>query len=223
VKGTLDVCGQVRALRWADGVSGVLSGTLEGLYEGFRLGDDEGDRSAFELELANGSLAVELDVLQVGGVGLPARPGEHPFSGPEDPIGVLMAAGESADTEGRAPWAPQGQAGIIAALTVLPEASSGIFAGARGVVEVVVPNYREGGSMVVYTDAGRLWMDYLQRGDGSGLQLDLWVDNLRSTGLWRGADGKLRMALELHPPNVALGTYEGTVTCVPCGRHVASV
>jgi hypothetical protein len=113
------------------------------------------------------------------------------------------------------------------ALTVLPDASSGIFAGARGEIELPVPSYREGGSLVVNTESGNLWMDYLElRTARSTLQTDLWVDGVRSTGSWRGAGGKLRFTLELHPPNVAVGWYGGTFRLGPAtdgsfGRKLA--
>jgi len=208
----LDVRGQVRALRWCDGASGVLTGSLDGTYEAFRGGDDHGGPSSFVLELASGGLAVEVVVRETGPSPLPPRPAEHPFAGGRNPL-AAGRAGPSPSPTGSGDGAPP--EGTVA-LTVLPDASSGIFAGARGEIELAVPNYWTGGSLVVRTTAGDLWLDYLeQHTPYAARRTDLWVDGARSTGRWHGAGGKLRFTLALHPPNAAAGWYTGTVTLGP--------
>jgi hypothetical protein len=212
----LDLRGQVRALRWRDGASGVLTGALEGTYEAFRCGDEPGGPSSFVLELAGGDLAVEVAVRETGRSPLPPRPPEHPFAGGRNPLDACRSVPAAPGPEGAA--APEGRL----ALTVLPEASSGIFAGARGEIEVAVPNYWTGGAVVVHTGGGQLWLDYLElRTPRATLQTDLWVDGARSTGRWRGAGGKLRFTLALHHPNVAVGWYTGTFSRGPVtdARH----
>jgi hypothetical protein len=47
----IELGGQVRALRWVDGASGALTGSLEGLYEAFRGDDEDGKDSAVVLVL----------------------------------------------------------------------------------------------------------------------------------------------------------------------------
>jgi hypothetical protein len=206
----LTVCGRVLALRWADGASGVLSGSLEGLYEAFRLGHDDRERSTFVLELAGGNLVVEVEVRDCGDAALPPRPDEHPFAGGRERV-VPRRCGSGCSSR-----SPVGAPSGSVALTVQPEASSGLFAGARGGVELTVPNLWDAGALVVHTGSGSLWLDYLERhADGAGLETDLWVDGVRSSGRWHGADGKLRFALDLHRPNVARGWYEGTCTLRP--------
>jgi hypothetical protein len=206
----MDVRGQVRALRWSDGASGVLSGSLAGLYEAFRWGDDDTGQSTFVLELASGDLAVEVTVLDADNASLPPRPDQHPFAGGRNPVRARRAIRTCMPR-----MEAETSTGAVT-LTVLPEASSGIFAGARGEIELTVPNYRAGGSLVVHTESGNLWLDYVELcAAGATLQTDLWVDGARSTGPWRGAGGKLRFRLELHQPNVAVGWYAGTFRLGP--------
>jgi hypothetical protein len=217
----VDVRGQMCALQWSDGASGVLTGSLEGLYEAFLCGDDDRGRSSFVLELASGDLAVEIEVREADNAPLPPRPDEHPFADGRNPVLARRAVPTSLP-----PMEASTPTGTVA-LTVLPDASSGIFAGARGEIELTVPNYRYGGSLVVHAESGNLWMDYLElRTTRATLQTDLWVDGERSTGPWRGAGGKLRFALELQQPNVAIGWYTGTLRLGPAtdasfGRKLA--
>ena len=205
----LEVSGRVRTLRWADGASGELTGALEGLYEAFRVGEDEGDRASFVLELAGGTLAVEVDVREAGDAGLPPRPDEHPFAAGRG-SGVPARALPSCSSRTAGP-APRG----AVAVTIRPEACSGIFAGAEGALRFSVPSVPGSGSLVIHTGSGTLWTDYVEACAPGTLTADLWIDGLRSTGQWRGAEGKLRFVLELHRPNLALGWYEGTCLLTP--------
>jgi len=214
----IEVGGQVRALRWVDGASGALTGSLEGLYEAFRGDEEDGKDSAFVLELASGDLAIEVDLREVNETGdpLPPRPGEHPFAHGRTPVVARRALPR--------PPSPIDATALTRtlALTVLPDASSGIFAGARGEIVVTVPDYPDSGSVVVHTGSGDLWMDYLERRSARArLQTDLWVDGVRSTGRWHRAGGKLRFTLELHRPNVAVGWYAGSLRLDPVAHEVA--
>jgi hypothetical protein len=141
---------------------------------------------------------------------LPPRPAEHPFANGRKPFVAQQTAATSMPLA--EPSTPSG----MVALTVLPDASSGIFAGARGEIELTVPGYRDGGSLVVHTGSGDLWLDYLElRTTRATLQTDLWVDSARSTEAWHAAGGKLRFTLEVHQPNVAVGWYGGTFELGP--------
>jgi len=211
----IEVGGQVRALRWLDGASGALTGSLEGLYEALR-GDDDGKDSAFVLEMAGGDLAIEVDVREVGDP-LPPRPGEHPFAHGRTPVVARRALPDRPAPVDATPALPR-----TLALTVLPDASSGIFAGARGEIVVAVPDFPDSGSVVVHTSSGDLWLDYLERRTArASLQTDLWVDGVRSTGRWHRAGGKLGFTLELHRPNVAVGWYAGSLRLDPTAHEVA--
>jgi hypothetical protein len=203
----LAVRGEIRALGWREGSSGVFAGSLEGCYEGFRFGSDGGERAPFELELANGTLGVE--VRQATNMSLPPRPAEHPFADGKDPIPEMR------EREHEVPAARGGHDAeapvMMVELIVVPDRSTGIFAGARGSLSVEVPSYRVGGSLVVHTETGELWMSFLEVGVRGVLHADLWVDGVRSTGQWSGASGELTFAMELHHPNFAIGLYEGTI------------
>lgn len=201
------VAGEIRALGWREGSSGIFTGSLEGLYEGFRFGSDGGDRAQFDLELPHGTLAVE--VRQATNMALPPRPAEHPFADGNDPIPGMQAREHDvpAARAGHEAEAPV----MNVELAVTPERCTGVFGSASGSIAVEVPEYRVGGSLVVHTGDGDLWMDFLEVGVRGVLNADLWVDGARSTGRWDGARGDVTFAMELHHPNFAIGPYEGSI------------
>lgn len=204
------VRGQVRALGWRDGSSGMFSGTIEGLYQGYRFGAAPDER-AHLLELPYGTLAVT--VRQRTDMRLPERPADHPFAGDADPIKGIRAQMAALPVEDRPvrPEGPPETPTMTVEVLIDPHGSTGIFAGATGVAVVDAPNYEVAGTLRIETSTGDLWMDFLEAGAGAVLEGRASVDGTRSTGAWRNATGHLDVRFELDFPNIAEGTYSGTI------------
>jgi len=98
-----------------------------------------------------------------------------------------------------------------AKLHVLPDKSTGIFEGATGELELMAPNYRMAGYLVVNTEHGDLRLDFLEAGSREKLDADLWVNGAESSGIWKNARGELRFSLEVTPPVYGRGPYWGTL------------
>jgi hypothetical protein len=93
-----------------------------------------------------------------------------------------------------------------------PSRSTGIFEGATGEVEIMAPNYRMAGYLVVNTEHGDLQLDFLEKGSREKLDADLSVNGENSTGIWKNARGDLTFSLEVTPPVYGRGPYSGTIS-----------
>lgn len=226
------VSGAIKTLAFKEGSSGVFTGSLAGLYHGYRFGSTVADVRTFDLELPHGSLAVA--VTQEIRSRLGPRPARHPFADGNDPFANLppepgddAAAGAPGGLPGAAHAGPPPKstaaggpyAGLVAGrpfymevmLRVDPEKSTGIFAGASGEVELATPQYQMSGYLVIETEDGDLRLDFLEAGQRGVLKANLWVDGAQSTGIYRNARGDLRFALDTRPPNFGWGEYSGTL------------
>jgi pimeloyl-ACP methyl ester carboxylesterase len=83
----LHVRGEIKTLAFKEGSSGIFTGSLEGLYQGYRFGSTVPDERHHVLELPNGAIA--LTVKQEIRSRLGPRPAEHPFAGGKDPFAHL--------------------------------------------------------------------------------------------------------------------------------------
>src|SRR5947209_5098755 len=82
----MTVQGEIKTLAWREGSSGVFTGSIKGLYQGYRFASIAPDEQHYLLEVPNGSIALTLrQEIRTGHV-LPSRPAEHPFSGGKDPF-----------------------------------------------------------------------------------------------------------------------------------------
>jgi hypothetical protein len=229
----MPVRGEIKALACKEGSSGVFTGSIEGLYQGYRFASTVPEERQFTLDLEHGSIA--LTVRQEIRCCLEPRPAVHPFENGNDPFADLPIA--AAPPEGVPPPVPEGKSpppgathpgapseahperGLVrnrpffmeVRLRVDPEKSSGIFAGAIGEVEVQTPKYRMPGHLVINTRDGDLRLGFLEGGEKGFLRADLWVDGERSTGIYQGARGSLEFALTPIPPNFGRGPYWGTI------------
>ena len=266
------VSGEIKTLAWKEGSSGIFTGSIEGLYQGYRFGSTVPDVRQTVLEAPNGTIALTLK--QEIRSRLSPRPAEHPFAGGKDPFANLPATPAGGPPPGTASMGgpPPGTAGIggppsglpgaggpppgtagtggpppgMAAggpppgaaaggppagapgaggpglahgrpfymevlLRVDPEASTGIFAGATGEVELATPNYKMAGHLIINTKDGDLRLNFLEAGERGVLKADLWVDGENSTGIYRNARGDLTFALTATPPNFGRGPYSGTL------------
>lgn len=236
----MPVSGEIRTLAFKEGSSGLFTGSVAGLYRGYRFGSTDADVRAFDLDLPHGNLAVT--ITQEIRSRLGPRPSRHPFADGNDPFANLPPEPDDppGGGSGRPPGAPGagappestaagGQhAGLVAGrpfymevmLRVDPEKSTGIFAGASGDVELATPKYQMSGYLVIETSDGDLRLDFLEAGERGVLKANLWVDGERSTGIYRNARGDLRFALETRPPNFGWGEYSGILWLEgePAGR-----
>jgi hypothetical protein len=246
----LQVKGNIKTIAEKEGSSGVLSGDINGLYRGYRLGSTVPDEREFTLDAQHGKIALELK--QEIHTVLPPRMEPHPFTlekDPwEDPEGFMTERyGETGGPPGMpgppggdgppgppgdGPPGPPGEGApsgppeggppsdvfekmhyMDIRLRVVPEKSTGIFEGATGEMEISAPVYKMAGYMIVNTDDGDLRLNFLEaRAGGDTLDADLWVDGENSTGKWKGADGTLWFKLDVVPPGIGSGPYEGTIT-----------
>jgi hypothetical protein len=211
---TMTVSGEIKALAWKEGSSGIFTGSIEGLYQGYRFASTTPDEQHFVLEAQNGTIALTLHQEIV--TPLPPRPAEHPFAEGKDPlahapVGVahgLPSGAGPADTDaaaGKKPFIMQVE------LQADPQKSTGIFAGATGAIELETPAYRMAGYLVINTRDGDLRLTFLEKRRFGVLDADLRVDGERSTGIYKHATGELMFSLTTWPPNFGRGTYEGTI------------
>lgn len=80
----LAVSGTMKTIGFKEGSSGVFTGTIEGLYQGYRFASTEPDEREFTIEAPHGTIGLVLRQEIVSA--LPPRPAEHPFAGGEDPL-----------------------------------------------------------------------------------------------------------------------------------------
>jgi hypothetical protein len=215
----MSVQGEIKALAWREGSSGIFTGSIEGLYQGYRFGSTGPDEQHYVFEVPNGSIALTLRQEVRADHPLPSRPAEHPFSDEKDPFANAPSMGSrphgaappGIPGEGRPGDGPPKTLSMDVRLLVDPEKSTGLFAAATGEVQLVTPNYKIPGSMVVVTQHGDLRMNFLEKAERGTLNADLWVDGETSTGLYHNARGDLKFALSMTPPNFGRGRYSGTI------------
>lgn len=215
----LKVSGEIKTLAWKEGSSGVFTGTIEGLYQGYRFGSTTPDERQFSLELPNGSIGVTVHQEIRTPLGL--RPSRHPFAGQDDPfekrsrlqaLTLLVRLLRHAWVSKSPTFNPFKRVHYMQVmLRIDSERCSGIFAGATGSVELATPSYRMAGYLIVETKHGDLRLNFLERGSRTALEADLWVDGDHSTGLYHQARGELEFALTVSPPNFGRGPYSGTI------------
>ncbi len=219
----MDVKGEMKALAFREGSSGVFTGTFAGLYQGHRLGSTTPHEQETSVKLSGGTIRLILKH-QVHAL-LAPRPAVHPFANGNDPFVDLPTAPASNPPPGMnresgfvrpAEGSPTGKspgAGPHAEITLRidPEASSGIFAMASGEMRITAPNYRIGGYLVINTAGGDVVMTFLESVERGVLNADLSLDGKRSTGIYRDAHGDFKFALTLIPPNFGRGPYWGTI------------
>ena len=206
----MTVQGEIKSVAWREGSSGIFTGSIEGLYQGYRIGSTTPDEQHFVFEVANGSIALTLRQEISPDFPLPLRPAEHPFSGGKDPF-VNAPPVESRPSRAPGEGRPQGGPLMEVRLRVDPEKSTGIFAGATGEMELATPAYKSGGYLVVITQHGNVRMNFLEKADRMTLVADLWIEGANSTGLYHNAHGNLKFALSMTPPNFGKGPYSGTI------------
>jgi hypothetical protein len=229
----LPVTGEIKTIAFRQGSSGIFTGTIEGLYQGYRFGSTTPDEREFTIEAPNGSLALLLRQEIV--TPLPPRSEEHPFADGKDPFEDLAAGRPPAFLKGGGgpppgvahgpPGGPEAEAPgmeggeeifkrvhyMDVRLRLVPEKCTGIFEGAQGEMEIEPPNYRMAGYLVVNGKDGDLRLNFLERGSREVLNADLWVDGENSTGIYANATGELTFSLEVTPPFYGRGPYSGTI------------
>lgn len=204
--------GEIKALGWREGSTGIFTGSLDGLYTGYRLGSAEPDEREYMLELPNGNISLQVQQQIPAHLPLPPRPAEHPFSNGNDPFehAPMPDAVEfiRPQTGGERPLVMNA---MEVRVRVNPEKSTGIFAAASGEMMLTVPNYRVGGYLVINTRMGDVYFNFLEKGTRQILEADLQLDGVRSTGIYHHAEGTMKFTLHLSPPNFAQGPYSGTL------------
>jgi hypothetical protein len=259
----IGVSGEIKTIAAREGSSGIFTGSIEGLYQGYRFGSTTPDEREFVIEPPNGSIALLLRQQIV--TPLPPRPAKHPFAdgkdpfadpaaflaetfgggppgggppgghgGPPGPPGGGPPGGGPPGGHGGPPGGggPPGHGGppgaeapgieggeeifkrvhyMEAKLHVVPDKSTGIFAGATGEMEIFAPSYKMAGYLVIDTEHGDLRLDFMEAGTRETLNADLWVNGDESSGIWKNAEGELEFALEVTPPFFGKGPYSGTI------------
>src|SRR5215212_2190481 len=87
----MEVKGEIKTIAAREGSSGILTGDIEGLYQGYRFGSTTPDEREYTLDAPNGTIALLLRQQIV--TPLPSRPDEHPFAGGKDPFDDLPRGG----------------------------------------------------------------------------------------------------------------------------------
>ena len=234
----LAVRGEIKTIAAREGSSGVFTGTIEGLYQGYRFGSSNPEEHTASIDVPHGTIA--LRVVQQIVTPLPPRPAVHPFADGNDPfenpeefLRKLFGSGQGRPPAPPVAGAPPvGQRGpqmreapgveggemifkrvhyMETKIHIDPERSRGIFAGATGEMEVVAPNYRMPGYLVVDTAHGDLRLNFLEKGTRETLNADLWVDGENSTGIYANARGELEFSLTVTPPVFGRGPYSGKI------------
>ncbi|MGZ4691788.1 MAG: hypothetical protein ACXVKA_14525 [Acidimicrobiia bacterium] len=218
----MQVSGEIKTVAARQGSSGIFAGDIQGLYQGYRFGSTTPDEQEYTIDVPDGSITLLLRQQIV--TPLPPRPDTNPFADGKDPfdnpIQYLL------DTfGGPPPGVPGGEEPgmeggkeifkrvhyMETKFHVVPEKCTGIFAGSTGEMDMIAPNYKMRGYLIVETDRGDLKMDFLEAGSRETLNADLWVNGEDSTGIWKGAEGELTFALEVTPPFFGRGPYSGTI------------
>src|SRR4051794_30448383 len=76
--------GEIRTIAAREGSSGIFTGSIEGLYQGYRFGSTTPDEREYVIEAPHGTIALSL-VQQIV-TPLPPRLKEHPFADGKDPF-----------------------------------------------------------------------------------------------------------------------------------------
>lgn len=232
----MPVLGEIKTLAYKEGSSGVFTGPLAGMYQGYRFASTTPDVREFVLDLPNGTIA--LTIKQEIRSLLTPRPAEHPFAGGEDPFDNMpdvppggpphgapggVAGGPPPGVAGGPPGAaggpPGGPRGLVGGrpfymevmATVDSAKCTGIFANSTGQVEITAPDYDMAGHLVINTEHGDLRLDFLESGGRGVLNANLKVNGEQSTGLYHNAHGDLTFSLKTVPPNFGRGPYSGTI------------
>jgi hypothetical protein len=98
------VNGTMKTIGFREGSSGIFTGSIEGLYQGYRFASTEPDEQTFTVEVPHGTLGLVLRQEIVSA--LPPRPDEHPFAEGKDPLAEAGSGGgpPRGDTGGKLPW-----------------------------------------------------------------------------------------------------------------------
>jgi len=229
------VTGEIKTIAAREGSSGKFTGDIEGLYQGYRFGSTTPDVREYVLDASNGSIALCLTQQIV--TPLPPRPIEHPFADGRDPFAESPPRGgappghgphpggdpsghDGPSRHGGPPEAPGIEGGkpifkrvhyMETKLAVDPSRCTGIFAGSSGEIELIAPNYKMAGYLIVNCELGDLRMSFLEAGTRETLNAELSVDGENSTGIYKNARGSLQFALEVLPPFFGRGPYTGTI------------
>lgn len=203
------VRGQMEAVAWRDGSSGRFTGDLCGLYEGHRDGNPAVQPG--ELRLAHGHLG--LVVVHDASAVLPDRDAVHPLAGGRRLEDLDRAV--RGDDGTLVPFPLSRHSSVR--LRVEPEASGGIYAGARGEIVLDVPHHKDAGRLTVQTEDGDLHMTFLEWTDNGRLVADLTPDGQASTGVFAGASGNLHFALDIFMVGVGRGPYWGELVLGSAG------
>jgi hypothetical protein len=78
------VSGEIKTIAAREGSSGIFTGSIEGLYQGYRFGSTTPDEREFVIEPPNGTIALLLRQQIV--TPLPPRREKHPFADGRDPF-----------------------------------------------------------------------------------------------------------------------------------------
>lgn len=125
------VSGEIRTIAAREGSSGIFTGSLEGLYQGYRFGSTTPDEREFVIEPPNGTIALLLRQQIV--TPLPPRPAEHPFADGNDPFedtGAYLAKAFGGGPPGGGP--PGGHGGPPGGHGGPPEGAGGPPSGPPG-------------------------------------------------------------------------------------------
>ena len=223
----IEVSGEIKTVAARQGSSGIFGGDIQGLYQGYRFGSTVPDEQEFTLDLPDGSITLLLRQQIV--TPLPPRPDTNPFADGKDPfdnpiqylLDTFGGPPPGVPTGGPPGSEEPGMEGgkeifkrvhyMETMFHVLGDKSTGIFAGATGEMDMIAPNYKMRGYLIIETDEGDLKMDFLEAGSRETLNADLWVNGEDSTGKWKGAEGELKFALEVTPPFFGRGPYSGKI------------
>ena len=237
----LPIQGEIKTLAYKEGSSGIFTGPLAGMYQGYRFASTTPDERDFVLDLPNGTIA--LTIKQEIRSLLTPRPAEHPFADGVDPFDNMppespggpshgapggppsgatgggppgLAGGPPPGAAGGPPGGPRGLVGgrpfyMEVMATVDPAKCTGIFANSTGQIEINAPDYDMAGHLIINTKHGDLHLDFLESGGRGVLNANLRVNGEHSTGIYRNARGDLTFSLKTVPPNFGRGPYSGTL------------
>ena len=109
----MPVSGEIKTLAFKEGSSGIFTGSLQGLYHGYRFGSTTPDVQQHVLEANNGTIALVLkqEIRTI----LSPRPSEHPFAGGKDPFENMPATPPGMPAGGPPPGVAGGPPGGMSA------------------------------------------------------------------------------------------------------------
>jgi hypothetical protein len=173
--------GEIRTIAARQGSSGIFTGSIEGLYQGYRFGSTTPDEREYVLEAPHGTIALKL-VQQIV-TPLPPRLKEHPFADGKDPFEnpqavfaalAALGGGPPPGVGGHGP--PPGAGGPPPGAGGPPPGAGGPPPGAEGQEEVFRVHYME---------------------------TKLHVVGEKSTGIFEGSTGEM----EIMAPKYKMGGY----------------